>query len=96
MHRRYNIPSATNRKLDQQYASPFKVLEKVGRLAYWLKILDYWKIYNVFSIAQLEPALALGSDLYNRPILDEPSLVKVETNAYEVEGILDKQVIRKG
>ena len=51
MHRGYNIPSATNRKLDQQYASPFKVLERIGRLAYQLKILDHWKIHDVFTIA---------------------------------------------
>ena len=96
LHRRYNIPSATNRKLDQQYAGPFKVLEKVGRLAYRLKIPDHWKIHNVFSIAQLEPAPAPGSDPYNRPIPDEPGPVEAETDAYEVERILDKRVIRKG
>ena len=50
----------------------------------------------MFSIAQLELALALGSNLYNRPILDEPSPIKLGTNAYEVERILDKRVIRKG
>ena len=41
LHRGYNILSATNHKLDQQYASPFKVLERIGRLAYRLKIPDY-------------------------------------------------------
>ena len=96
LHRGYNIPSATNRKLDQQYAGPFKVLEKVGRLAYRLKIPDHWKIHNVFSIAQLEPAPAPGSDPYNRPIPDEPGPVEAETDAYEVERVLDKRVIRKG
>jgi hypothetical protein len=34
LHCGYNIPSATNHKLDQQYARPFKVIEKIGRLAY--------------------------------------------------------------
>ena len=96
LHYRYNIPSATNHKLDQQYARPFKVIEKVGRLAYQLQIPDHWKIHNVFSIAQLELALALGSDPYNRPILDEPSPIKAGTNTYKVERILDKRVIRRG
>jgi hypothetical protein len=96
LHRGYNIPSATNRKLDQQYAGPFKVLEKIGRLAYRLQIPDHWRIHDVFSIAQLEPAPAPGSDPYNRPILDEPGPIEVGTNTYEVERILDKRVIRRG
>ena len=96
LHYGYNILSTTNCRLDQQYAGPFEVLERISRLAYRLKIPDHWKIHDVFSIAQLEPALALGSDLYNRPILDEPSPIKLGTNAYEVERILDKWVIRKG
>ena len=96
LHRGYNIPSATNRKLDQQYAGPFKVLERIGRLAYRLKIPDHWKIHNVFTIAQLEPAPEPGSDPYSRPIPDEPGPVEPDTDAYEVERILDKRVIRKG
>ena len=93
LHYGYNILSTTNRKLDQQYAGPFEVLEQIGRLAYRLKIPDHWKIHDVFSIAQLEPALALGSNPYNRPIPNEPSPVELGTNAYEVEWILDKRVI---
>ena len=41
LHYRYNILSTTNHKLDQQYASLFEVLERIGRLAYRLKILDH-------------------------------------------------------
>ena len=96
LHHGYNILSTTNRKLDQQYAGPFEVLERISRLAYRLKIPDHQKIHDVFSIAQLKPALALGSDPYNCPILDEPSPIELGTNAYEVERILDKRVIRKG
>ena len=96
LHHGYNIPSATNRKLDQQYAGPFKVIEKISRLAYRLQIPDHWKIHDVFSIAQLKPALALGSDPYNRPVLDEPGPIEAGTNTYEVKRILDKRVIRRG
>jgi hypothetical protein len=34
LHYGYNILSATNHKLDQQYARPFRVLERISRLAY--------------------------------------------------------------
>ena len=64
LHRGYSIPSAPSSKLDQQFIRPFKVLEKVGRLAYRLDILPHWKIHIIFIIAMLEPSLAPGSDPY--------------------------------
>src|SRR5947209_2435488 len=44
LHKGYNIPSEYNPKLSQQYAGPFKILEKVGRLAYCLLLLEHWRI----------------------------------------------------
>ena len=34
LHYGYNILFTTNYKLDQQYTRPFKVIEKISRLAY--------------------------------------------------------------
>jgi hypothetical protein len=96
LHHGYNIPAKVNPKLGQQYAGPFKVLEKVGRLAYRLQIPDHWKVHDVFSVAQLEPAPPPGSDPYNRPIPDEPGPIEESTDVYEVDRIIDKRVIRKG
>jgi hypothetical protein len=41
LHKGYNIPAVTNKKIGQQYAGPFKVIERVGRLAYRLAIPEY-------------------------------------------------------
>ena len=38
LHKGYNILSAPNRKLDQQYVGPFQVIEKVKLLTYQLDI----------------------------------------------------------
>ncbi len=51
LHKGYSIPSASNRKLDQQFVMPFQVTEKVGLLTYQLDIPKEWRIYPVFSIA---------------------------------------------
>ena len=96
LHRGYSIPSAPSRKLHQQFVGPFKVLEKVGRLAYRLDIPQHWKVHNVFSIAMLEPAPPPGSDPYERPIPDQPKAVNVDNEEFEVERLLDKRVIQKG
>jgi len=96
LHKGYDLPSELNSKLSQQYAGPFKVLEKVGRLAYRLQLPDHWQIHDVFTIAQLEPAPPPGSDPYNRTAYDEPGPVEPNTDIYKVSRILDKRIIRKG
>src|SRR5204862_7141015 len=78
LHKGYDLPSELNSKLSQQYAGPFKVLEKVGHLAYRLQLPDHWQIHDVFTIAQLEPAPPPGSDPYNHTAYDE--LGPVENN----------------
>ena len=68
LHKGYSLPYAkVSKKLSQQYAGPFKVIERVGRLAYRLEIPEHWSVYNVFSIAYLEPGTQ-SSDPYNRPM----------------------------
>ena len=96
LHRGYSIPSAPSKKLHQQYVGPFKVLEKVGRLAYRLDIPPHWKIHNVFSIAMLEPSPAPDADPYECPFPEQPDAVHADTEEFEVERLLDKHVITKG
>lgn len=45
-----------SRKLGQQYAGLFTILERVGRLAYKLDLPPSWRVHNVISIQHLEPA----------------------------------------
>ncbi|KAJ5598045.1 hypothetical protein N7537_008129 [Penicillium hordei] len=50
--RGYNIPinDAISRKLGQQYAGLFTVVERLGRLAYRLQLPPTWKIHSVVSV----------------------------------------------
>ena len=98
LHHGYNIPANTTitRKLGQQYAGPFKVLRKVGRLAYKLDVPEHWRVHPVFSIAMLEPSPSPGSDPYERPVPEQPDSVFVEGDtdtqkSWEVERVLDKK-----
>ena len=71
LHKGYSIPSSVGitKKLTQQYVGPFQIIERIGRLAYKLEVMSDWKIYPVFSIAQLEPTPAPSKDLFHRPRL---------------------------
>ena len=107
LHRGYNIPTTalTGRKYGLQFVGPFKVLERVGRLAYLLDIPDSWKVYPVFTVAQLEPVPDPQADPYasTRPVPrpDEPPSVFVEGDtehykSYYLDRILNKRIIKKG
>ena len=103
LHKGYNIPAnlGITKKLTQQYVGPFKILERVGRLAYRLDVFEDWKVYPVFSVAQLKPSPPPDADLFDCPSPDHPPSIFVEgdTNtlkSYEVEQLLNRRNIQKG
>ncbi len=75
LHHRYRLPAEANSKLSNQRAGPFKVLRRVGRLAYKLDLPARWKIHSVISVTQLEPAFKT-SDPYERSRPDHPDAVE--------------------
>ncbi|KOS37056.1 hypothetical protein ACN38_g12169 [Penicillium nordicum] len=89
----YNIPinDAYTKKLGQQYAGCFTVLERIGRLIYRIDIPAAWKIHPVISIEHLEPAPSLDPFDREAPILetttDEGFLSDIDR--CEVERVLD-------
>ena len=93
--------AVTGRKYGQQYAGPFKILDRVGRLVYRLDIPKHWRIYNVFTVAQLEPVPAAAADPFGRERPAHPPSVFVEGDtdkwkSYYVERLLNKRMVRKG
>lgn len=106
LHHGYQLPGRPNRKVSPQRCGPFKVVRRVGRLAYKLEIPHSWKqrrIHPVFSVAQLEPAPS-EEDPYHRPRPTEPGPIDMEDDSnhdetfrsYEVEKVVDKRVRRYG
>ena len=99
LHKGYSIPTVVNKKLSPQYAGPFEVLERVGRLAYRLKLPPHWEVHPVISIAHLEPYY---EDTFQRPRPDHPSTIFTEGDddsyqSFEIERLIDKRVaIRRG
>ena len=103
LYKGYSIPSSAGvtKKLTQQYVGPFRVLEKVGRFAYKLDVSLDWRVYLVFSVAQLEPAPSPIDDLFYRARLHMPPGVFVDgdtdtTKSFKVERLLNKQTVKKG
>ena len=84
LHKGYRVPSITLKKLGQQYIGPFKVLSRVGRLAYRLELPDVMRIHDVISITYLEPATDPADDPYQRRRLPIPPVVVDGDVEYEL------------
>lgn len=102
LHKGNSIPSTAGvtKKLIQQYVDPFLILEKVGCLAYKLAISNAWRIYLVFSVAQLELAPFSYLNLFFRPHPSYLHLVFIENDtnvlkSFEVKRLLNKKVVKK-
>lgn len=95
LHNSYNIPEVANKKLSSQYTGRFKVLERIGKLAYRLDLPPHWRINDVISIAHLEQA---HKDPYDRRGDWYPDAVEgiegdtEDQKLWELSHILDKEV----
>ena len=102
LHKGYDIPAnkALKRKIGQQYVRPFRVLERIDRLAYKLNLPEDWRIHNVFIIAQLKPCSNPAIDPFNRPRPTNPRPVNAKRDdlppEWDVTRILDSRVTARG
>ena len=94
LHRGYSMPSIMNHKIDQQFAGPFAITKRIGRLAYELDLPNTTKIYPVISVAHLEPATKPEEDPFHRQRPAQNPLIIVDgQEEYEVKRLLRKRVI---
>ena len=76
-------------KLGPRQYGPFKILEKVGSLAYKLKTPKYWKIHLVFHVTMLTKYKEMEAHGVN--FIKPPLEVLNDEEHYEVEAILDSK-----
>ena len=95
LYHNYKIPELVNYKLHNQRVEPFKILEKVSKLAYRLKLPPLMKIYSVIFIAQLKSGKDENPYTRNQVIaMSEIEKDDIITNIFEIETLLGKQVSR--
>jgi hypothetical protein len=79
-------------KLAYKYFGPYRVLERVGQVAYKLELPPESKVHNVFHVSQIKefrPDFSpVYKDLPNAPTLDILDTVP--------EKILDRRLVKKG
>ena len=87
LHRKYNIFSIKQLKFkfNQQYVDCFKMLKKIDRLIYRLKLFFHWRVHSVFTITQLKSCSNFKTDFYHRRRIEPPNSIFVEKNIFNVK-----------
>jgi hypothetical protein len=90
------------KKLFQQYAESFKIIEKVDNLVYRLNFSKHWRIHFVIFVAQLKSCSNSISNSYKRSRSNESESIHVDENIdqvkfFEIERLINKRhtAIRK-
>lgn len=102
LYKGYSISSSAGitKKLTQQYVGPFRIKERVERLAYKLEIPDDWRIHPVFLVAQLELAPKPFDNLFWRSNSHHPPTVFVDGDtdnlkSFEIDRLVNKRTIKR-
>ena len=77
-------------KLFARFFGPFKVLEKIGEVAYKLELPSKAKIHPVFHVSQLKKQVGHTHPQSHLPLLDDQGLI-----AKEPLSILDRRMVKK-
>ena len=73
---------------------PFKIIKRIGRLAYKLELLSNIKIYNVISVVYLELITDFAENFYRRYRFLTPIVVIEDEEKYKIEKLLRKRNIK--
>ena len=82
-----------SKKLDYKKLGPFKILEKIGLVAYRLQLPPTMNIHNVFHVSLLEPFQE--NNLASRPLPKLSPIIVNDQQEFEVEAILDSRLIHR-
>jgi len=91
----YTQSSVANRpfhKLAYKFFGPYKVIERIGKVAYKLELPTDNNIHPVFHISQLKPFYPDHTPVYNTL----PVTTNLQASEAQPERILDRRVVKKG
>ena len=94
LHHGYKLFDQINKKLKNQRCNLFKIIKRMKRLVYELKLSTRWKIHSVIFIAQLKFKKS-EKNSYNQYKFDHSNNVKIEKNILDNKSWEVKKLIKK-
>ena len=95
LYKDYKIPIITSKKIGSQLIRSFKILERIERLIYRLKLSTNIKIHDVIFITHLKPVIDPAEDSYRRRRLLIFAIIIDDEKEYEIEKLLKKRIIKR-
>jgi len=74
-NRMKSLATRINKKLSAKFYESFKILEKIGEVAYRLKLLDNVRIHPMFHVSLLKKSLGLTVEPHPPTLKDENELL---------------------
>ena len=94
-HKGYKISAIISKKIKPQLIRSFKILERIERLIYRLKLPINIKIHDVIFIAHLKSIIDPAEDPYRRRYLLILIVIVDGEKEYEIEKLLRKRIIKR-
>ena len=95
LHKDYKILIITSKKIKPQLIKSFKILKKIKRLIYRMKLSVNMKIHDVIFITHLKSSTDPIEDSYRRRRLSASTIVIDEEKKYKIEKLLKKRIIKR-
>jgi hypothetical protein len=91
-HRQHSVARRINQKLAARFYGPFKIVERIGAVAYRLKLPADSKIHDVFHVSLLKKAVGA---YHSQGELPKELEVEEATDIYPEE-VLGSRIVRQG
>ena len=94
LHKNYKVSIIISKKIKSQLIKLFKILERIERLIYRMKLPVNMKIHNVIFIAHLKSIIDFAEDPYRRRRLSTFIIIIDDEKKYEIEKLLKKRTVK--
>lgn len=90
-YRQQSLRKVVNQKLSPKYYGPFRVIKKVGEVAYTLQLPQGSRIHPTFHVSQLKKHIGVTPSQAQLPLVDAHGALQKEPVR-----VVDRRIVKRG